>query len=189
MRRALNWVYTFSGWLAAACIALICLLVVAQVILNIIDRISTLTTGNALGLSIPSYADFTGFLLAAASFLALAWTLRQGGHIRVSLVTSHLPVGIQKIFDGLALAVAFAITSYFTWYMAALVWESWSYHDLSSGMVPIPLWIPQMPMLIGLFILSLALLDDLVAVIQRKKPSWEALEVNTLELDTKEEAL
>ena len=52
--------------------------------LNLIDRISSLLTGQAIGLTIPSYADFTGFFLAASSFFALAHTHREGGHIRVS---------------------------------------------------------------------------------------------------------
>ena len=64
--------------LAATFIAAICLLVFAQVLLNLVDRIAKMTTGAAIGLAIPSYADFTGFFLAASSFLALAYTLREG---------------------------------------------------------------------------------------------------------------
>ncbi|NNK14741.1 MAG: TRAP transporter small permease, partial [Desulfofustis sp.] len=91
MRKFLDSLYLASGWAAAFFIAAICSLVVAQVCLNLIDRISGLITGTAIGLTIPSYADFTGFFLAAASFLALAHTLRQGAHIRVTLLISHLP--------------------------------------------------------------------------------------------------
>jgi TRAP-type C4-dicarboxylate transport system permease small subunit len=162
MRKFLNGLYTLGGWLGAGCIAAICLLVVSQVGLNLIDRISTATTGHAIGMTIPSYADFTGFLLAAGAFLSLAWTLRQGGHIRVSLVTSHLPERFQSWVDIWCLAVASAVTAYFTWYTALLVQESWSYHDLSAGMIAVPLWIPQFFMFFGLLILTVALIDDFV---------------------------
>lgn len=61
IRGWLNRLYNISGWMAAACIAMICLLVVSQVVLNLVDRLSGLITGTAIGLTIPSYADFTGF--------------------------------------------------------------------------------------------------------------------------------
>ena len=72
MRKFLDSLYLASGWIAAFFIGAICALVVAQVCLNLIDRISGLLTGTAIGLTIPSYADFTGFFLAAASFSIMA---------------------------------------------------------------------------------------------------------------------
>ncbi len=172
IRGWLNRLYNISGWMAAACIAMICLLVVSQVVLNLVDRLSGLITGTAIGLTIPSYADFTGFFLAAASFLALAHTLREGGHIRVTLLISHLPKGIRKIIEVWCVGVAAFIAIYFTWYTARLTWESYSYNDLSTGMIAVPLWIPQCSMLLGLIVLSVALIDELVTVIGGRMPSY-----------------
>ncbi len=172
MRKLLDNLYLASGWLAAAFLAAICLLVVVQVSFNLIDRISTITTGTAIGLTIPSYSDFTGFFLAAASFLALAHTFRQGGHIRVSLLISHLQPRIAGLLEFWCVSVALAISCYFTWYTGILVWESYSFKDLSSGMIAVPLWIPQLGMLIGLAILSIALIDELIQIFFKKKPSY-----------------
>lgn len=172
VRGWLNRLYTISGWLAAMFIALICLLVVSQVILNLIDRLSTVITGTAVGLTIPSYADFTGFFLAAASFLALAYTLREGGHIRVTLVVGHLPLAVRRVFEVWCVGVATIITCYFTWYTARLVWESYSYNDLSAGMIAVPIWIPQCGMLLGLVVLAIALVDELVTVLSGGTPSY-----------------
>lgn len=172
VRRTLDRLYSISGWFAACFIGLICLLVVVQVVLNLIDRISTVATGTAVGLTIPSYADFTGFFLAAASFLALAHTLREGGHIRVTLVLSHLPSGIRKIFELWCIGLATFISVYFVWYTARLTWESYSYNDLSAGMIAVPLWIPQLGMLLGLVVLAIALVDELVAVLDGGSPSY-----------------
>ncbi len=173
LRKGLNTLYTVSGWFGAACIAAICLLVVCQVGLNAIDRISTLVTGTAIGLTIPSYADFTGFLLAASSFLALAYTLRQGAHIRVSLIYTHVPEGAQKVLEGWCFLFGAAVSIYFSWYTAQLTWESYSYHDLSPGMIAVPLWIPQSAMLTGLVVLSIALIDSFFSLLlegtQRKR--------------------
>lgn len=172
MRFFLNNLYKASCWLAAACIAGICLIVVCQVMLNLLDRLSTLVRGTAFGLTIPSYSDFTGFMLAAASFLALAYTLREGDHIRVVLLTSRLPRKLYGIVEGWCISAALFISLYFTWYTAGLTYESFSYHDLSSGMIAVPIWIPQIFMLLGLVILSIALVDELVTLLRGGVPSF-----------------
>ena len=128
-------------------------------------------------MTIPSYADFTGFFLAAASFLALAHTLRQGANIRVTLFISHLPDRIARLFEFWCVAVAAAISVYFSYYTAFLVWESYQFHDLSPGMIAVPLWIPQTAMLAGLIILSIALIDEFAGLIIGKKPSYATTEV------------
>lgn len=186
MRRILDTVYLASGWVAAGFIAAIGALVVIQVCLNLIDRVSTLFTGTAIGLTIPSYADFTGFFLAAASFLALAHTLRQGSHIRVTLFLSRLPEMAAHAAEFWCVMAAGFISIYFTWYTAVLVRESYLYHDLSPGMIAIPLWIPQSAMLAGLLILSIALIDECIGLVQKRRPTYLA-EGDKLELEYPEE--
>ena len=177
MRKFLDSLYLASGWTAAFFIGAICTLVVAQVCLNLIDRVSGLITGTAIGLTIPSYADFTGFFLAAASFLALAHTLRQGAHIRVTLLISHLPEPIARVLEFWCILVAAAISIFFSWYTAILVRESYDFHDLSPGMIAIPLWIPQTAMLIGLIILSIALIDEFIGLLHGRRPSYHSNEL------------
>ncbi len=179
MRKALDALYLVSGWIGAFFIAAIALLVVCQVILNLIDRVSGLLTGTAIGLTIPSYADFTGFFLAAASFLALAHTLRQGAHIRVNLLISHLPGTIARLLEFWCVGVAALIAMYFSWYTAVLVLESYEFHDLSSGMIAIPLWIPQTAMLIGLIILSISLVDIFIGLIGGRGPVYQSHKTET----------
>lgn len=161
LRFLLDRLYLISGWMAAIFIALIFLLVLCQVSLNAIDRISGVLTGSAIGLTIPSYADFTGFFLASASFLALAYTLRQGEHIRVTLFLSRFGDQVRRWFEVWCLTVTSALTLYFAWYTFLLVRESYNYHDLSSGMIAVPIWIPQLSMFLGLLVLAIALLDSL----------------------------
>ncbi|WP_419905859.1 TRAP transporter small permease [Kiloniella sp.] len=183
MRQLLNKIYSISGWTAAFFIVAICLTVMAQVVLNLLDRISSVITGEAFGLTIPSYADFTGFFLAGASFLALAYTLRDGSHIRVSLVLQHLSPKTRHFVEIWCLGIASAMAIYFTAYTGFLVHESYTYNDLSPGMIAIPIWIPMLPMLIGLAVLSLALLDELVCVLCGRDPSYEGKGENLLEQD------
>lgn len=183
MRQFLDKLYNLSGWAAGGFIAAICAVVILQVILNLIDRIASIMTGSAIGLTLPSYADFTGFFLAAASFLALAYTLKDGGHIRVSLVLQMLSKKAQRFFEIWCLFVASAIAVFFTIYTSFLVYESFAYNDLSPGIIPIPIWMPMMPMLIGLAIFATALVDDLFRVIYGHSPSYAGKGENLLEDD------
>ncbi len=158
MRRLLDTAYRAAGAIAALAIALICLLVSAQVCLNILARIG----GPSLSFTIPSYADFAGYFLATASFMAMAYTLRAGTHIRVNLFLMQMPDRPRWFLELLALALGAAMTGYATWFTALLVQESWHYGDMSTGIVAIPLWIPQVPMVLGLGLLTVALIDRLV---------------------------
>ncbi len=181
MRRSLDLLYRSSGWAAAFFILAICLLIMAQVTLNLIDKMASKFLGEAIGLTIPSYADFTGFFLAAASFLALAHTLREGGHIRVSLVVQNLPPRLRHLVEIWCVTMAGVVTVFFTLYTAFLTHESFVYNDLSPGMVAVPIWIPQGGMLFGLFVLSIALIDELVCLLGGRRASYEGKGENLLD--------
>ncbi|RED18401.1 TRAP transporter small permease [Pontivivens insulae] len=164
MGRMLDRLYDLAGALAALAILMICVVVAAQIGLNILARVG----GPGLSFTIPSYADFAGFALAAASFLALAHTLRRGGHIRVTLLTNRLPHGARWAVELFVLALATALTAFATYYMWLLVAESLHYNDTSPGMIAIPLWIPQTPVALGLSLLTLALIHTLVESVQAR---------------------
>ena len=166
MRRLLDGVYGVAGGLAALAILGICLLVTAQVGLNILARLG----GPALSFTIPSYADFAGYMLAASSFLALSYTLRAGGHIRVTLVTGRLPERLRWIVEMVTLALGAAMAGYACRFAFGLARESWHYGDKSTGIVAIPIWMPQAFMVAGLGLLTLAFLDTLVESARARRP-------------------
>lgn len=173
MRAALELLYRASGALAAVLLAAICVIVLLQVGANLIDKIVGWTGGTPPGLLIPSYSEFAGFFLAAASFLALAYTLRSGDHIRVSLIIHNLPPRVRRGIELWCTAVGGSLTGYFTWYASWLVWDSLRFNDLSPGIVPVPLWIPQAPVAIGLAVLTVALADEFVRVLRGGSPTYE----------------
>lgn len=166
MGRVLQKIYDVCGAIAGGLILLICVLISMQIILNAFGRLSPGT----LPSTIPSYADFSGFMLAGATFLALAHTLRAGGHIRVNLVTARLPQHVQFFAEGFVLALAIALVGYATWFMGALVVESLHYGDVSTGIVPVSLWIPQSVAAFGIALLLVAIIHTFVDLIQAGHP-------------------
>ncbi len=169
MRRLLDTLYAAAAAIAGISILGICLLVSAQIMLNIAARL--LGPGHAL--TIPSYADFAGFMLAAATFLALGPTLRQGGHIRVTLLTRRLGGRLALGLELFVLAITAALTGFVLRYVVQLIGESWRYNDLSPGIIPIPLWIPQCLMALGLVILLIALIDTFLGDLRSGRPSLQ----------------
>ena len=172
IRKALDWLYVGSGAIASLLIAAICLLVCSQVVFNLITRLA----GGSVNLTIPSYADFAGYFLAASSFLALAYTLRQGGHIRVNLVLTRLPITARLVAEIFSITVCTAISFFATFHMAKLCLESFEFGDLSPGIIAIPLWIPQSSVLLGLAILTIALIDCLFVIFTSRQSEFEAIE-------------
>jgi len=162
MRRFLDRVYLGAGWVSAFIILGIAMLISAQVLLNFATRV----LGLPLPPTIPSYADFSGFMLAAATFLAMPYTFRSGGHIRVSLVTARLPSAARHLAEIATLSIAALLTGYATVFVVMLVLESIHFGDVSNGIVAVPLGIPQAVMAAGMALLVLAIVDALVQTIR-----------------------
>ena len=166
MRRTLDQLYRVSGGVAAGLIALICLLVTVQVVFNLITKFG----GTSVNLTIPSYADFAGYFLAASSFLALAYTLTRGGHIRVTLIIGKISGTKRLVAEVVALILAAAVAIFMTYFMIRLTLDSHRFGDLSPGIVAIPTWIPQSFVAVGLLILSVSLVDMLIQTVRRAAP-------------------
>lgn len=165
VRSGLDRLYGLCGAAAALFLVAICVVVMAQVAANAIDALMQWATGRPIGLIVPSYAEFAGFFLAAASFLALPYALRAGAHIRVMSVLDRLGPRTRFVAEVWCAAAGAVLTAYFTWYSLLLVAESLFYGDVSPGMVEVPLWIPQAAMSVGLVILTIAFIDRCVCLL------------------------
>jgi TRAP-type C4-dicarboxylate transport system, small permease component len=148
LRRLLDALYAASAWLAA--LFLIALLV--MVLLGILGR--------HWGFYIRGTDAYAGYLMAGAGFLALAHTLKRGEHIRVSLLLRRLRPSARHRLELVVLAIGFVLVLLLAFFSGKLVWQSWQFHDISTGNDATPLWIPQLGMAIGTTILAIALLDE-----------------------------
>lgn len=152
MRGKLFVLYRGCGVLAALFLVGIAVLLLAQI------------AGRLIGVLVPSANELAGFSMAAATFLALADTLGSGGHIRVTLLVESLEGRARRRAELWCLAIGFLLTAYFAWFAILMVWESYDFGDVSPGLLPVPLWIPQTGMAIGLVVLGIAFLEELVHV-------------------------
>lgn len=152
VRFVLSGLYRVAGALAALSLVAIAVIV----LISIASRL--------LGYAVPGLANYAGYCMAAASFLALAYTFEHGGHIRVSILLQNLEAGRRRAAELWCLAAGLFLAGHLAWYSIKMVRVSMMIRDVSQGPDATPLWIPQLGMAIGTTILAIALLDRLIAV-------------------------
>ena len=59
------------------------------------------------------------------------------------------------------LAAASALAAAFAYFSVRLAYQSWEFHDISTGNDATPLWIPQLAMAAGTVVLLVAFVDEL----------------------------
>jgi TRAP-type C4-dicarboxylate transport system permease small subunit len=161
MRRALDKLYTASGVAAAVCLAGICVLMLAQAL------------ARETGYLLRGADDIAAWLCAASAFLALGHTFRKGELIRVGLWIERLGPAARRRAEIAALAAAVLCTGYMAWAIARFVFESWKFNEVAQGLIKIPIWIPQLALVLGTLIFLIAVLDELVTVVRGGKPAYQ----------------
>ena len=156
MRVFLDRLYLFSGYLAGA------------FMLAIFVLMMLLSAGRPIGLNIPAADDFVSWCMAAMAFLGLAHTFRSGEKTKHWTEVVCLIIGIGFI-------------AFFAFYACQLIRDSWRFHEMSQGVISIPMWIPQIGYAAGLIILLIAFVDEFFYVIQGNLPRYEKPKPTTAE--------
>jgi TRAP-type C4-dicarboxylate transport system permease small subunit len=164
--RVLNTLYAAGAILAAVFMVLIAVLTLIQIL------------GRMLGVLILDAGDFAGYAMAASIFLALAHTFRTGGHIRVNLLLAHSSPRVRHALEIWCLAFMLIVGGLLAAFSIKMTLESFSFGDVSTGMVPVPLWIPQLSMAFGAALLEIAVLEELICVLRGKQPRYETAEAS-----------
>ena len=145
----------FGAFLAALSLALMFGLGLAEIL-----------TREVLGSSIPISLEYTGYLVAFSFLMGSGWTFRQGKHVRMTLLSpkgkagKNLEIVVQLIALGLAGLLAYGLVS---WAWGSMIRGSVSFFPSAT-----PLWIPQMILSIGPFILGFSVLGQLLQTLKEK---------------------
>lgn len=99
--------------------------------------------------------EYTGYLVAAITFTALAYTLRDKGHIRMVFLHTVLKGKSRLLLDFYAFCVGFVFSAVLTATTGAFVWDSILTNSRSMQISETYLAIPQAVMPLGALILTL----------------------------------
>jgi TRAP-type C4-dicarboxylate transport system permease small subunit len=144
---------------AAACLALLAILVLGEVV--------AVTVANR---SLEFTWEYGAFLMAAAFFLGLPWTLNSGGHVRVQLIQEGLPPKVRHAVDLAATLVALLVSAFLTVALFKLAWSSWVDGSTTFTVTATPLVIPQGVVTAGAGLMTLQLAARAVRLVLGEAP-------------------
>jgi TRAP-type C4-dicarboxylate transport system permease small subunit len=150
----LHKLYRLSGLLSAASLVLICLLVLAQIVWR------------SFGSMVPDADEFAAWAMAASGFFGLPYALHAGAHIRVTAGLRFLPQRWHRGIELVATVIALGLSAYLAWYCTAFVLESRQFNEVSGGLLAVPIWLPQLPMIFGTVLLTVAFAERLACVLR-----------------------
>ena len=162
LRRSLDALYALGGALAALCVLGILLLMIWA------------SLGRLMAWRVAWVNDVVAWLCAAAAFLGMAYSFRNGDFVRVTLALESVSAGMRRRLELFSLSVATIAIVYLGYWAARFTYESWAFNDIAGNMVPVPIWIPQMSFVVGPLIFVIAVLDECIGVLRGAKPSYVA---------------
>lgn len=160
MRSVLDPLYRLTALMAVTALIAIAAIILADV------------TMRQFGGQIRSSDDFAGYALVATCMLGLAPTYRRGEHIRVGLLIERLGGTARRLVEGACLGFGVVAFGWASWWTGRFVYDSWRFNDVSQGLLSIPLWIPQFFMFFGIFVMLIALCEDVVRLVTGRAPSY-----------------
>jgi TRAP-type C4-dicarboxylate transport system permease small subunit len=107
------------------------------------------------------------FCLVGATFMCGAFVQSLRGHIGIEAVASILPAGVNRLRTCLVDIMCLVFCSFFAWKSWTLLHEAWVDGQTTSSSWAPPLWIPYGLMSLGMTLLSLQLLVQVIASLNR----------------------
>lgn len=163
MRKLIDGLYRGTAALGGVCFAGVLVLILYQL------------GGQFLPYTPRDSDEFAGYFMGASAFLALADALRSGNHIQVRLVVDLLSPGPRRFVAWLTWAGSTGLAAWVAWYFSRMTWISIELGEKSSGLIALPMWIPQAAMSWGATVFLIAFLDAGVTAIASKRSPDEGL--------------
>tara|TARA_B100000446_G_scaffold7998_1_gene7712 strand:+ start:325 stop:816 length:492 start_codon:yes stop_codon:yes gene_type:complete len=148
--------YRLSGYVAAFFL----ILVATFILTGIASRI--------FGFYIRGLAEYSGYSMAASSFLALAYTFGEKGHIRITLFLEKSKGNFRRILELWCLFVATFFSGFLSYYFIKMLIISIKFGERSEGADEILIWIPQISLAIGSTIFFICVIHNFILSIFKK---------------------
>lgn len=158
----------FLRRLYKACAALGALSLIAVFAIMIAE-----TALRKMGSYITGANDLIGWFCAASGFLALPWTFKTGELVRVGLFIDKASGAKRVAMELACLGGAAVFSGFAAWATGRYMWKGATAGELTQGMIELPLWVPQLSLLIGLAVLFVAIVEEFVLVAQGREATYE----------------
>ena len=152
MAYILRLIDTANDWLArgsAVILALLTILILVEIGLWNTLKVTTLVAD-----------EYSAYGLAAIIFLGAGYTLKEKGHIRITLVLNLLPKRLTALVTALASSGTLFFIGYLTWQLYRMTASAHRYGSTSGTLTATPIWIPQAIVVIGAGFFALQMLAE-----------------------------
>lgn len=96
--------------------------------------------------------------LPYVAFLAMAYTLAQGGHVRVTLLFDRIPRTARLLVDNFTCLVALLFLGIITFYGSMFFWESFEVNEEMMAQIFLPAWVGKFSLPLGFAIFGVQFL-------------------------------
>lgn len=122
------------------------------------------------GLSLMVTWELSSYLMGATFLFGSAYTLRTGGHVRVSLLSERVSPRIAWLLDVFCTIVGVVVCTALTFALGDMAFAAYLFEERSFTPLRAPLAIPQSLVALGALALSLQMLLRLVLLVARRNP-------------------
>jgi TRAP-type mannitol/chloroaromatic compound transport system permease small subunit len=146
-----------AAYLAAACLAALIALLLAEIALGLASRLFRGLPGN-----IPIAWEYSAYLMGASFLLGSALTLRVGMQVRVELLLRAGKGRFERILELVCNLIGVLITAFLAITLARFTLQSYLSGQVSTDSLT-PLWIPQAVLTLGAMVLAVQMIARLLA--------------------------
>lgn len=144
-------------FLAAASMALICLITFANVLVRYFTDESFAFT-----------EEFSVFLMVVLTFVGTSAAFANNSHIRMSFVVEKLPPRIAYYVELAVMVAAAALFAIIVWYGIRLLADDWNFDTTSPG-IGIPQWIYTLWLPVLCAVIVLRIIGRIVRLVRRAR--------------------
>jgi TRAP-type C4-dicarboxylate transport system permease small subunit len=171
MKRLIKTMYAISAMAGALAAALL----VIALILNSVEILIRSTIDRTLFIT----DEFSGYLMCGLTFLALAYTLREKGHIRMTIMHSLVKNRARLHLDTVCYVIGTLFSAFVTWHTASLFWDSVVTGSQSVQLSATYLAVPQFFMPFGALLLTQQFVSELLKNLLILRGDSDGLEIKT----------
>ncbi len=106
--------------------------------------------------------EMSAYLLVALSFMGLAYALRSGSHIEITVLRDRLSPLARRVLMIVTSVVATVFCGWLTWATLTMTVESFMQNTTSITIIRTPLWIPQSFISLGLALVTLEFVAETI---------------------------
>jgi TRAP-type C4-dicarboxylate transport system permease small subunit len=148
--------YRLSGYIAATFLILVAVFILTGI------------ASRMFGFYIRGLAEYSGYCMAASSFLALAYTFGEKGHIRITLFLEKANEKVRRFLDLWCLSIATFFSGFLSYYFIKMLIISIKFEERSEGADEIYIWIPQVAVALGATIFFVCVIHNFILLILKR---------------------